>query len=90
MTERKSPMAADGSGTQMNPPDQNGEVASRRGGAEQTGESGGGPYPNPHSGKDEGKHGNFKGGQSDQAYYGEGQLGEEQVGDNENAPSTQS
>ena len=53
----------------------------------QAGESGGGAYPNPHSGKE--KSGDFKGGQSDQAYYGDGQLGEEEVGDNENAPSTE-
>lgn len=87
MTDDKKPMPADGSGTRLNPPDDNGELASRRGGPEQTGESGGGPYPNPHSGKD--KAGNFKGGQSDQAYYGEGQLGDEEVGENPNAPSTQ-
>jgi hypothetical protein len=54
----------------------------------QTGESGGGAYPNPHSGKE--KPGNFKGGQSDQAYYGEGQLGEKDIGENENATSEES
>ena len=53
----------------------------------QTVESGGGPYPNPHSGKE--KSGDFKGGQSNQAYYGDGQLGEEEVGENENAASTE-
>jgi hypothetical protein len=52
-----------------------------------TGESGGGAYPNPHSGKE--KPGGFKGGQSDQAYYGDGQLGEEKVGENRNAASTE-
>ena len=51
----------------------------------QTGESGGGAYPNPHSGKE--KSGNFKGGQSDQSYYGGGQLGDEELADNENASS---
>ena len=53
----------------------------------QQGESGGGPYPNPHSGKD--KAGNFKGGQSDQSYHGDGQLGDEELVDNPNAPSTE-
>ena len=49
------------------------------------GESGGGAYPNPHSGKDgEG----IKGGQSGgAAYYGPGQLGDEDVGETGNAPS---
>jgi hypothetical protein len=51
------------------------------------GESGGGAYPNPHSDKDGG--GDFKGGQSDQAYYGEGQLGDEEVGENDNATSSE-
>ncbi len=89
MTDDKKKMPADGSGTEASPTDQHGELASRRGGPEQTGESGGGPYPNPHSGKQGKKTGKFKGGQSDQAYYGAGQLGEEKLADNENAPSTQ-
>ena len=55
----------------------------------QTSESGGGPYPNPHHGK-EADAGDFKGGQSDQSYYGEGQLGEEQLAGNDNAASTES
>jgi hypothetical protein len=54
----------------------------------QQGESGGGPYPNPHRGK-EADAGDFKGGQSDQSYYGDGQLGDEELADNENAPSTE-
>lgn len=87
MADDKHKMPADGSGTHASPADRHGELASRRGGEEQTGESGGGPYPNPHSGKDKGDK--FKGGQSDQAYYGEGQLGEDKLADNENAPSTQ-
>ncbi len=54
------------------------------------GDSGGGAYPNPHSGGGDKKDGgDFKGGQSDQAYYGEGQLGEEKLAGNSNAPSTQ-
>ena len=51
------------------------------------GESGGGAYPNPHTGKD--KTPDFKGGQSDQSYYGGGQLGDEDVGENSNAVSTE-
>jgi hypothetical protein len=91
----QTPMPADGSGTRSDPPDENGELASRRGGAEQTGESGGGPYPHPYTGKDSDKHagkdsgGDFKGGQSDQSYYGGAQLGEEELASNPNAPSTQ-
>lgn len=88
MVSQKQPMQADGSGTEPSPADEHGELASRRGDAEQSGESGGGPYPNPHSRKDQGR-GNFKGGQSDQAYYGKGQLGDEQLDENENAPSTE-
>ncbi len=89
MEKQKHKMPADGSGTSFSPPDQHGELASRRGGAEQTGESGGGPYPNPHTGKqDRGKSGDFKGGQSDQTYYGPEQLGDERLGQPENAPST--
>ena len=49
------------------------------------GESGGGAYPNPHSGKD---GDGFKGGQSGApGYYGHGQLGDHEVGDNDNAPA---
>lgn len=58
------------------------EVASRPGGS---GESGGGAYPNPHSGKEaEG----IGGGQSGApGYFGHGQLGSHDVGDNDNAPA---
>jgi hypothetical protein len=54
----------------------------------QTGESGGGPYPNPHRGK-EADAGGFKSGQSDQSYYGDGQLGDKELAGNENARSTE-
>ena len=47
-----------------------------------TGESGGGPYPNPHSGKSDG---GFHGGQSVAGYHGPGQLGSEDVAENDNA-----
>ena len=59
----------------------------RRGG----GDSGGGAYPNPHSGK-EGKRGGFMdhGGQTEMPYHGSGQLGEETLGENQNAPAGKS
>jgi hypothetical protein len=52
------------------------------------GDSGGGAYPNPHTGKD-GKGGGFMGhgGQTEMEYHGSGQLGEKDVGGNENAPA---
>jgi hypothetical protein len=53
------------------------------------GDSGGGPYPNPHTGKDGADEPGFAGhgGQTDMAYHGTGQLGEEKVGENPNAPA---
>ena len=49
------------------------------------GESGGGAYPNPHSGKD---GGGIEGGQSGgSGYYGSGQLGAHDVVENDNAPA---
>jgi hypothetical protein len=89
MSEDKKAMPVDGSGTKMAPADENGELASRRdadmpGGKPNPGESGGGPYPNPYSGKDEG---GFQGGQGRQGYFGKGQLGEKDVGETPNAVS---
>ncbi|HEX8379433.1 MAG TPA: hypothetical protein VF619_02650 [Allosphingosinicella sp.] len=56
------------------------------------GDSGGGAYPNPHTGKEGGgKEGfNGTGGQTEMPYHGHGQLGEEEVegGGNPNAPAT--
>jgi hypothetical protein len=91
MTEDKKDMPVDGTGTRMASPDDNGELASRRdgdmpGGEANPGESGGGPYPNPYSGKED-SAGTFHGGQGKQGYYGKGQLGEKDVGETENAPS---
>ena len=52
------------------------------------GDSGGGAYPNPHSGKEGGKDGFMdRGGQTEMPYHGHGQLGEEETGDNPNAPA---
>lgn len=93
MTAQKQKMQADGSGTAPAHPDDNGEVASRRGGAEQTGESGGGAYPNPHTGKEPSGKGRDSfmghGGQTEQAYHGPGQLGDRPVDDTDNSPSTE-
>lgn len=86
MANENQTMQAEGSGTRPPAADKASDVGSHRSG----GESGGGPYPNPHSGKPaREKPGNFKGGQSDQAYYGKGRLGEKKVGETENAPSSE-
>jgi hypothetical protein len=54
------------------------------------GESGGGAYPNPHRGKEGGDTGFMgHGGQSEMAYHGEGQLGEEETGENPNSATRQ-
>ena len=102
MNEDKKPMPVDGSGTEMNKPDEIGETASRRdadmaGGLPNTGESGGGPYPNPYDDADRAKRageGNgdseddrkgFHGGQSVAGYFGKGQLGDKKLDDTQNA-----
>ena len=53
------------------------------------GDSGGGAYPNPHSGKESGGREGFMGhgGQTEMPYHGGGQLGEEEVGGNQNSPA---
>lgn len=96
MAEDKKDMPVDGAGTDRAMPDDNGELASRRdadmaGDATNPGESGGGPFPNPYSGKDGSPDGpdtfTGHGGQAKQGYYGKGQLGAKDVGENDNAPS---
>ncbi len=91
MAEDKVPMPADGSQTERTKPDDIGELASRRdgqsaGGLPNVGESGGGAYPNPHTGKEgssanEGSSGGpdtlmGHGGQADASYYGHDKLGD--------------
>jgi len=56
------------------------------------GQSGGGAYPNPHTGKEGGdgdKEGYMgRGGQTEMPYHGHGQLGgEDAEGENPNAPT---
>jgi hypothetical protein len=62
------------------------EMPERMNGREGGGDSGGGAYPNPHTGK-EGSNGGFfgHGGQTEMPYHGGGQLGDEDVGGNANA-----
>jgi hypothetical protein len=50
-------------------------------------ESGGGAYPNPHTGKEaRGESGGFDGGQSEQGYYGGGKLDGKEAPHEETAP----
>ena len=64
--------------------DEDDKLEGRRGG----GDSGGGAYPNPHSGK-EGDRGGFMdhGGQTEMPYHGSSQLGGEKIADSPNAPA---
>jgi hypothetical protein len=92
MADDKVKMPADGSGTEMNKTDETGELSNRRdqdmaGQGANPGESGGGPYPNPHTGK--GGEGGFHGGQSVAGYFGKGQLGDKDVGETANAPANE-
>ena len=66
------------------------EAADKMNGRSGGGDSGGGAYPNPHTGKD-GKRGGFMdhGGQTDMAYHGTGRLGDEKTGGNANAPASE-
>jgi hypothetical protein len=75
----KQPMQADGTGT-------DGSQGTNAAARDASGESGGGAYPNPHTGKKDHPGEGFlgHGGQTDIAYHGTGQLGHEQVGDDEN------
>ncbi len=55
------------------------------------GDSGGGAYPNPHTGKEPQNDGFMgHGGQTEMEYHGTGQLGEKELGGNPNAPTGKS
>jgi hypothetical protein len=70
-------------------PVSDGSDAGKMNGRSGGGDSGGGAYPNPHTGKEGGRGGFMDhGGQTDPAYHGTGQLGEKKTGDNANAPAT--
>jgi len=59
-------------------------------GATGAGQSGGGAYPNPHTGKEGGDKEGYmgRGGQTEMPYHGHGQLGDEKTeGENPNAPA---
>jgi hypothetical protein len=81
----KVPMPANGKGGPIVHSDGVSDVEShgRTGG----GESGGGGYPNPHTGKEaRGESGGFEGGQSMKGYYGGGQLDGKEAPDEDGAP----
>lgn len=66
-------------------------IAEEATGRSDGGDSGGGAYPNPHTGKKPKKDGFMSsGGQSGMAYHGTGQLGDEKVGGNAKAPAEES
>ena len=64
-------------------PDEVAKLNGRMGG----GDSGGGAYPSPHSGKEGGANEDFMGhgGQTEMPYHGTGRLGGQEVGGNANA-----
>lgn len=73
MSDEKIPMPASGQDSPKTRPDGVGDVDTHgRGGG---GESGGGTYDNPHTGKEaRGESGDFQGGQSVRGYFGPGQF----------------
>lgn len=83
MSEGKVPMPVDGQGSPKINSDGVSDAETQ--GRSTGGESGGGSYDNPHTGKeDRGESAGFEGGQSVKGYYGAGQL------DGENADPDQS
>jgi hypothetical protein len=97
MNDQKRPNRSEMNGDNPTPWRKAGEVPRRepeikakfngRGGG---GDSGGGAYPNPHSGRESDEKDRFMGhgGQSGIGYHGHGQLGDQDVeGRNANAPA---
>ena len=81
----KTRVQADGRASPKKRPD---GVSERPSGRASPGESGGGAYPNPHRGKKpKNSPGDFMGhgGQTEIAYHGAGQLGEDKVAPQEGA-----
>ncbi|HEX8364261.1 MAG TPA: hypothetical protein VF603_03140 [Allosphingosinicella sp.] len=65
-------------------PEDSDKLAGRSGG----GQSGGGAYPNPHSGKDGDRGGFFDhGGQTEMPYHGPGRLGDDAAGEKPERPA---
>jgi hypothetical protein len=89
MADDKEPMQADGSDLGNEVANENDPPSAGRPDMEDNeGDSGGGPYPSPHNDPDNANpEGGFMGhgGQSDMRYYGDGQLGGEEVGEQQNA-----
>ena len=91
MADEKEPMQADGSELRKDIANENDTPSAGRPDMEDNaGDSGGGPYPSPHDDADkadpeDGFMGH--GGQSDMRYFGNGQLGGEEVGESHNATS---
>lgn len=78
MADGKVPMPASGKGSPKLRSDGVSDVTSH--GRQAGGESGGGGYENPHTGKEErGEGGGFEGGQSVRDYHGSGMVGDEEV-----------
>ncbi len=66
------------------------EAVDKMNGSTGLGQSGGGAYPNPHTGKEGGGNEGYMGhgGQTEMPYHGSGQLGEQVTEGNENAPAS--
>jgi len=91
MSKTEFPMQANGKSVAEDLPIQDEPIASRPDIFDQSGESGGGPYPNPYANRGGSPHAPNRfmghGGQSEQAYYGHDQLGERVYGPTKNSPS---
>jgi hypothetical protein len=90
MADEKKPMQADGTGGvgEEIAAEKSPAAAGRPDMQDNEGDSGGGPYPSPHNDPANAHPENTfmgHGGQSDMRYYGDGQLGPDEVGEPENA-----